>query len=164
MYYTLDEAKAKVIEAGHKLLEKGLVARTWGNISARISKDEFVITPSGRPYEDLKPEDLVVIKVADASYTGNIKPSSEKILHAACYRKRDDCSFIIHTHQFYASVLSVAGTNFSFAPCAAYGLPGSQKLADAVELAVKIHENFKAFLMQRHGAVLLGDNYEDAFS
>ncbi len=163
MYYSIEEAKKYVIEAGHRLLENGLVARTWGNISARISADEFVITPSGRGYEDLTPEDLVVVKVADASYTGNIKPSSEKILHAACYRLRPETGFIIHTHQFYASAISVSGKDFSFAPNAAYGLPGTKKLAKTVSAAVAAHPGDKSFLMQRHGAVVLGADFDEAF-
>ena len=75
MYYSENEARRLVIEAGHKLLENKLIARTWGNISARTGKDEFIITPSGRAYDTLTPDDLVKVKVADCSYTGSIKPS-----------------------------------------------------------------------------------------
>ncbi|MFC2662155.1 MAG: class II aldolase/adducin family protein, partial [Eubacterium sp.] len=57
MSYTEEEARKLVIEAGHRLLEEGLTARTWGNISARISDSEFIITPSGMAYEDLQPEE-----------------------------------------------------------------------------------------------------------
>ena len=140
MYYSLEEAKQLVIEAGHRLLQEGLVARTWGNISARISEEEFVITPSGRAYEGLGPDDLVVVKVSDASYTSEIKPSSERVLHAACYRNRSECGFIIHTHQFYATAISVSGKDQDFAPCADYGFPGTKGLAEAVEKAVKINQ------------------------
>lgn len=48
MAYTRKEAEEKILEAGRKLLEKGLVSRTWGNISARLSQTQFLITPSGR--------------------------------------------------------------------------------------------------------------------
>ncbi|MBR6512201.1 MAG: class II aldolase/adducin family protein, partial [Clostridia bacterium] len=47
MAYKINEAKALVIDAGKELLESGLIARTWGNVSARISDTQFVITPSG---------------------------------------------------------------------------------------------------------------------
>lgn len=163
MFYTSEEARKLVIDAGLRLLKEGLVARTWGNISARISPDEFVITPSGREYDDLKPEELVVVKVSDLSYRGNIKPSSEKILHAACYKNRPDCGFIIHTHQLYATAISVGGRDFDFAPCADYGFPGTQGLADAVEKSVKENPEKKSFLMTRHGAVVLGGSFEEAF-
>ena len=58
MAYTEEEARGLIIEAGHRLLETHLVARTWGNISARISDTEFLITPSGRAYETLTEDEL----------------------------------------------------------------------------------------------------------
>ena len=81
MAYEIEEAKRLVIEAGKKLIETGLIARTWGNVSARISDTQFVITPSGRAYETLTPDELVVVNIDDCSYEGDIKPSSEKGVH-----------------------------------------------------------------------------------
>lgn len=79
MAYEIEEAKKLVVEAGKKLIETGLIARTWGNVSARISETQFVITPSGRAYETLTPDDIVVVNIEDCSYDGDIKPSSEKV-------------------------------------------------------------------------------------
>ena len=47
------QAKKEVIAAGLRLVEKGLIARTWGNVSCRVDENSFVITPSGKPYEGL---------------------------------------------------------------------------------------------------------------
>jgi len=163
MYYEENEARRLVIEAGHKLLETKLTARTWGNISARISNDEFVITPSGRAYENLKPEELVKVKIADCSYEGDIKPSSEKGIHAAAYALRPEISFVIHTHQHYASAVCAEGKDVPFAPCAAYGLPGTKTLRDKMALCIAIHKEYDAFLMAKHGALCLGKSYEEAF-
>ena len=74
MAYEIEEAKKLVVEAGKKLIETGLIARTWGNVSARISETQFVITPSGRAYETLTPDDIVVVNIDDCSYEGDIKP------------------------------------------------------------------------------------------
>ena len=68
MAYEIEEAKRLVVEAGKRLVESGLIARTWGNVSARISDTQFVITPSGRAYEDLTPEEVVVVNIADCSH------------------------------------------------------------------------------------------------
>ena len=103
--YTLEEGKKAVIEAGHRLLETGLIARTWGNVSARISDTQFVITPSGRAYDTLTPDDIVVVNINDCSYEGDVKPSSEKGIHADAYALRSDVNFVIHTHQVNASVV-----------------------------------------------------------
>ncbi|MFA5741975.1 MAG: class II aldolase/adducin family protein, partial [Candidatus Izemoplasmatales bacterium] len=109
MMYSEIEAKRLVIQAGKQLIKNGLIARTWGNISARISDTQFVISPSGKAYETLLPEQIVTVNISDCSYSGSIKPSTEKGIHADVYRLRPEANFIIHTHQTKASVVSIAG-------------------------------------------------------
>ena len=162
-YYSETEARELVIQAGHMLTEKKLIARTWGNISARISEEEFIITPSGRGYETLKPDDLVTVRISNCTYEGDIKPSSEKGVHAASYALRKETRFIIHTHQYFASAVAAECRDTRFAPCADYGLPGSGKLRKNVETKVKQHPDKKMFLMARHGALILGNSPEEAF-
>jgi len=170
---TDQEAKQKVVDAGIRLVKSGLIARTWGNVSCRISGTHFVISPSGRDYLKLTPEEIVTVAIADLSYTGDIKPSSEKGVHAAIYRNRPDIHFIIHTHQENASVISTLGldsitadSSYTFPGteiiCAAYGLPGTGKLrrgiADALERSTG-----NAIIMRNHGAVCFGKDEEEAF-
>lgn len=157
-------ARELVIKAGIELIKNNLIARTWGNISARISENEFVITPSGRAYEDLKPEDLVKVTMPDCTYPEGVKPSSEKKLHAAAYMLRPECKFIIHTHQPYATALSVDGVDLPFVPCAKYGLPGTKGLAKNVAKSIESNPQFDVFLFERHGALALGKDYDDAFN
>ncbi len=164
MYYSETEARRLVIEAGLRLLENKLIARTWGNISARISKDEFIITPSGRAYDRLTPADLVKVRVADCSYSGNVKPSSEKGVHAAAYAQRNHVGFIIHTHQYYASAVAAECRSIRTAPCAAYALPGTTKLKKFVAESVKNNPYENAFLMARHGTLILGSDMDEAFA
>lgn len=161
--YSEKEARDLVIEAGHRLLETQLIARTWGNISARISDTEFIITPSGRAYDTLKPEELVKVNMETLKYSGSIKPSSEKGIHAHAYILRKDVNFVIHTHQYYASAVGAEGKDLEFAPCADYGLPGTGKLKEAVSKCIAAHPESKAFLMEKHGALCLGTSFEDAF-
>lgn len=168
------EAKQLVIKAGHELLKSGLIARTWGNVSCRINDKQFVITPSGRAYEDLTPDDIVLVNISDLSYEGSVKPSSEKGIHASCYELRPDCNFVIHTHQKNASAVSALGVDINnlsgearelIGDCvvsAAYGLPGTGKLRSGVVEAIK-RSSSKAVIMAHHGAVCLGESYEDAF-
>lgn len=171
----LQQARKEVIQAGKQLIKAGLIARTWGNVSARINESQFVITPSGRAYETLTPAEIVTVNIADGSYRGEIKPSSEKGIHAAVYRQRPEINFIIHTHQVHASVVSAlhrdigeidpaaaAATGSRRIPCASYGLPGSKKLRKGVVAALSRSEG-KAFLMANHGALCLGANRDEAF-
>lgn len=169
------EAKNIVIKAGHELLKAGLIVRTWGNISCRISDTQFVITPSGKAYDTLTPNDIVLVNIADLSYDGDVKPSSEKGIHASCYELRPDINFVIHTHQKNASVVSTLGLDINNitgeeaeiigtdVPCATYGLPGQPKLREGVINALK-RSTSKAAIMKHHGAVCLGTDYEDAFA
>ena len=169
------EAKNIVIKAGHELLKAGLIVRTWGNISCRINDTQFVITPSGKAYDTLTPDDIVLVNIADLSYDGDVKPSSEKGIHASCYELRPDINFVIHTHQKNASVVSTLGLDINNiageeaeiigtdVPCATYGLPGQPKLREGVINALKRSPS-KAAIMKHHGAVCLGTDYEDAFA
>ena len=166
-------AREQVLEAGLRLVREGLIERTWGNISARVSDTAFVITPSGRPYEDLRPEQLAVVNIADGSHSGTVKPSSEKGIHADAYRLRPEVRFVIHTHQDNASVVGVAGEGLpdlgharlgGWIPCAAYGLPSTNRLRRAVEAQVAAWPDSPAVLLRRHGALCMGDSMEDAFS
>ncbi len=60
--------REEIIEVSLKLLEEGLIVRTWGNLSAKIDDNHYIITPSGIRYEDLTPEMLPVVAISDGSY------------------------------------------------------------------------------------------------
>jgi L-fuculose-phosphate aldolase len=168
------EAKKLIVKAGLRLLETGLIARTWGNVSCRVSDTHFAITPSGRAYNTLTPDDIVLVKIDDLSYEGDIKPSSEKGVHAEVYKHRPDINFVIHTHQLNASMISVLRSDINFVPeksaaiigdhipVSSYGLPSTKKLRDGVTETLKRSDS-KAILLANHGAVCMGVDYEDAF-
>lgn len=166
-------AREQVLQAAARLTEEGLIERTWGNISARVSDTQFVITPSGLAYETLREDQLVLVNIADCSYEGAVKPSSEKGIHADAYRLRRSVDFVIHTHQYWASIAGITGkamTGFIHpalgkrVPCAAYGLPGTKMLRRAVLAEIEAWPDCRAFLMCRHGALCLGGDMEDAFA
>ena len=161
--YTEEQARELVITAGMMLVDKGLVARTWGNVSAKCGEHEMIITPSGIAYESLKPEDLVKVNIDTLEYDGDIRPSSEKGIHAAVYKMREGVNFVIHTHQKYASIVGAEERNLSFAPCAAYGLPGTDRLKDNVIASLERNRWSDKFLLAKHGALLLGTSMDDAF-
>lgn len=168
------EAKELVIRAGKELLKAGIIVRTWGNISCRISDTQFVITPSGLAYEDLTPDEIVLVNIEDCSYEGDVKPSSEKGIHAAAYKLRPEVNFVIHTHQMQASVIGALGFDINYVapksaeivgkdvPLASYGLPGTGKLREGVIAAIKRTDS-KAILMAHHGALCVGADYDEAF-
>lgn len=168
------EAKELVVRAGKEVVASGLIARTWGNISCRISDTQFVITPSGRAYETLTPDEIVVVNTADCSYDGDIKPSSEKGIHAEVYKLRPEVNFVIHTHQINASIVSTLGLDINSlakksaavignnVPVGSYGLPGTGKLRKGVVEAL-MRSDSKAVIMAHHGALCMGADYDEAF-
>ncbi|NIK67182.1 class II aldolase/adducin family protein [Paenibacillus sp. BK720] len=167
----VEEAKQRVIEAGIRLMETGLIARTWGNVSHRVEGGRFVITPSGRGYRSLTPDDIVTVQISDCSYSGPTKPSSEKGVHAEVYKRFPNAHFVIHTHQEYASVISAC--NVDAVPieegmlagrvlCGAYALPSTRKLQRNVAKALTRTSN-KAIIMKNHGAICYGANHTEAF-
>jgi len=175
MEYSIERAKELVIIAGKMLAKSGLIARTWGNISARISEDKFVVTPSGLAYETLTLEQIVLVNIEDCSYEGSIKPSSEKGIHADTYRLRPNVNFIIHTHQVMASVLSIEGKDIEVhtdkyrrilgetVPCAEYGMSTTNKLRKRVSEVVSNYPESNALLMKYHGTICMGDSLEHSF-
>ena len=177
MAYELEEARRLVLKACKELVDHKLIARTWGNISARISPTKFVITPSGRDYATLTPEDIVIVDLK-GRYDGDVVPSSEKGVHAQCYMLRPDVDFVIHTHQPFASALSVLGHDIKLGKrvsdatkrligpkiiCAEYGRNASKKLADAVGTSIKLNPECNHVLMKYHGALCMGMDYDSAF-
>lgn len=163
MYYNENEARKLVLEAGLRLIDEKLIARTWGNISARISENEFIITPSGLSYETLGPDDLVKVRIDNLSYEGKHKPSSEKGIHASCYKNRPECNFVVHTHQFYASAICAEEKDTDFAPCAKYGFSGTKKLMENVTETILAHKDKNCFLLAKHGALILSNSVEVSF-
>lgn len=171
----IQAAKELVIKAGKEVVASGLIARTWGNISCRIDDKQFVITPSGRAYENLTPDEIVLVNIEDLAYDGDVKPSSEKGIHASAYKLRPEVNFVIHTHQMQASVVSALGFDINAVPkksaevigdnvpLAAYGLPGTGKLRAGVVAAIE-RSDAKAVIMAHHGALCMGESYEDAFA
>ncbi|PWV99751.1 L-fuculose-phosphate aldolase [Paenibacillus cellulosilyticus] len=170
--FDIEEAKQRVVAAGIRLVDSGLIARTWGNVSHRISHEQFVITPSGRDYRSLTPDDIVTVQIADGAYSGSIKPSSERGAHAAVYRQFPDVNFVIHTHQTEASVISASGFNsvvLAEGPlagevlCGAYALPSTKKLARNIASSLA-NTTSRAVIMKNHGAICYGVNDEEAFN
>jgi L-fuculose-phosphate aldolase len=168
----IDKKKKQVIEAGLKLVKEGLVARTWGNVSVKVDEDHMLITPSGRKYEELQNDDIVLVNIHTSKYEGTIKPSSEYKLHSEIYKTRSGINAVIHTHQMNASTCAAArrevppilddmaqiiGPSVRVAP---YALPSTKKI---VKVTVKALKGRMATLMANHGAVCIGRDMEEAF-
>ncbi|MBQ6361227.1 MAG: L-ribulose-5-phosphate 4-epimerase [Lachnospiraceae bacterium] len=106
----LEELKKEVCEANLLLPKYGLVTFTWGNVSG-IDRDTHlvVIKPSGVPYDNMTPEDMVIVNMAGNVVEGKWKPSSDTPTHLALYRAFPNIGGIVHTHSRWATSFAQAG-------------------------------------------------------
>ena len=165
------DKRREIIDTGIELLNEKLVARTWGNISARIDTDNYLITPSGLDYTTMKEEDIVSVNIKTGEYTGINRPSGEKGVHSAAYEVFDDVNFTVHTHQTYATAAALADTEslditdeeierLGGIALAEYGLPGTKEITNACKNAMLTGAH--TVLMIHHGVLVLGKDKDEA--
>ena len=111
----LEELKKKVYKANMELPKYGLVTFTWGNVS-EIDRESglFVIKPSGVPYDELTPEDMVVMNLLGEKVEGKYNPSSDTPTHLELYKAFDKIGGVVHTHSSWATSWAQAGRSI---PC-----------------------------------------------
>ncbi|MDO4491057.1 MAG: L-ribulose-5-phosphate 4-epimerase [Lachnospiraceae bacterium] len=111
----LEELKKVVYEANMLLPKYGLVTFTWGNVSG-IDREKglFVIKPSGVPYDELKPEDMVVMDLEGNKVEGRYNPSSDTATHMVLYNRFPNIGGVVHTHSSWATSWAQAGRDI---PC-----------------------------------------------
>ena len=162
-----DNPETAVLDAAKDMLRRGLVEGTAGNISARRSDGNIVITPSSVDYRDMQLEDLVlvdpegaVLRAADGR-----SPSSEMKLHLACYQAFDDIGSVIHSHPVWATMFAIAHEPIpacidEFAVycggdvrCTDYAASGTPEVGAN---AVKALEGRAAAQIANHGLVAVG--------
>jgi L-ribulose-5-phosphate 4-epimerase len=168
-----DSAKDLIVTTAQKLVAKGYLMATGGNLSVRISgQAAFAITPSNYDYMKMKPNDVCVLTLDLKILEGKLKPSVESAMHAAIYQVRPDVNAIVHTHQVYASALTLIrmpipalfdeqarflGRSVEIIP---YKPSGTNGLASSIAKHVRDHNN--AYMMQNHGALVFGHDMERA--
>ena len=170
---TESEVRQAVKDAGVKLLENNLVQGTWGNISIRLSDKKMVVTPSGMDYIRMRPEDTVVVDIETLEYVSEVKPTSEKKIHAAIYRDRPEIGAVIHSHPLWSSAAAAARKEIPVLSeehkrllggdtvrAGAYGLPGTKKLTNG---AVEAMKGRNACFLSNHGIVACAETIEGAF-
>jgi len=111
----LKALREEVLEANLELVRRNLVVYTFGNASGLAREEKLaVIKPSGVPFDDLKPEQLVVTDLEGRIVEGDLRPSSDLATHLALYRAFPDIAGVVHTHSPYATSWAQAGRDI---PC-----------------------------------------------
>ena len=179
----LEELKEKVCQANLDLVKHHLVILTWGNVSG-IDRESglFVIKPSGISYEEMKPDDMVVVDLEGNVREGRLKPSSDTPTHRVLYNAFKSIGGIVHTHSEWATSWAQAGKDiFAYGTTHAdhfYGaIPCSRRLTNKevdtdyeTNTGRVIVEHFQncdamampAVLVNNHGPFTWGKNVHDA--
>jgi L-fuculose-phosphate aldolase len=169
----------ELVRIGQLLHAKGFVTATDGNVSVRLDKDRFLVTPSGLSKGFMRADQMVVIdwdaKPIGAARYGvarDLKPSSEILLHLEAYRQRPDVNAVVHAHPVHAITLSLAGVsltrclipevivNLGMIPTTDYAMPATAEGADVIRDPIK---RYDALILQRHGSVTVGKDPWEAY-
>jgi L-fuculose-phosphate aldolase len=165
------QLRRDLCDVSRRVYERGLVAGTDGNVSARLGLDEFLISPSGSCLGMLDPGDFVRIDSAGRAIGGRGKPSSERWMHLAAYAVRTDVMAAIHAHPPTTIAFTVAGVTidpcalpevilaFGQVPVTSYATPATVEGAEVVRELIK---KFDALVLDRHGSLTVGKNLHDA--
>lgn len=165
-----ERLRAEIVDAARAMSRTGLTPGTSGNISARTYRG-MLITPSGGPYEQLRPESIVAVGADGTPDAGALKPSSEWRFHLAVYAAHPDAGAIVHTHSDHATALACTGRGIpafhymvaiaggADIRCAPYATFGTEALAAH---AVEALAGRRACLLANHGQIAIGDGPAEA--
>lgn len=164
----LEQLKEQLWKLHLELPKNNLVTWTGGNVSARDPESGMVvIKPSGITFEDLRPEDHVVVTLDGDIVEGTLKPSSDTASHLYIYRHRPDINGVVHTHSPYATAFAALGRPIPVyltamadefggpIPCGGFALIGGEEIGQQV---IEHIGTSPACLLKNHGVFTVGPN------
>ena len=168
------EIKKQICDIGKRIYDRRMVAANDGNISVKISDNEFLCTPTGVSKGFMTPEYICKIDKDGNVLQANkgFKPSSEIKMHLRVYKHRPDVQAVVHAHPIYATSFAIAGIPLTepimpeavialgCVPIAEYGTPSTEEIPDAVS---KYLQYFDAVLLENHGALAFSDSLLSAY-
>lgn len=168
----LEEIKTEVCRLNCELPKNNLVVWTGGNVSVRDPETGYVvIKPSGVKFEDLVPEQMVVVDLDGEKVEGDLNPSSDTASHLYIYRHMPDVNGVVHTHSNYATafaalgrpippVLTGIGDEFGGPiPCGGFALIGGEEIG---KIVVETIGSSPACLLKNHGVFTVGSSGDKA--
>jgi len=169
--------KNQVIEAAREMERKGLVVGTAGNLSLRLKdpagREFLAVTPSGRYYDSLKVDDIVVVDFDGQKVEGELKPTIETVMHIEVQKARKKVNAVVHTHPPFCSAVAVVRMNIpplideqviyigGEIKVAEYALPGTPELAKNVVTALGPRN---AVILANHGLLAVGRDMREALT
>lgn len=166
--------REEVFHLHMELPKHELVVWTIGNVSARDPETGLiVIKPSGIRYENLTPENMVVVDAQGSVVEGDLKPSSDTASHCYIYRSKPEINGIVHTHSRYATAFAALGKPIPCfltgmadefggeIPCGGFALIGGEAIGQEVVRCLQDSRS-PAVILQNHGVFAVGHSAEAA--
>ncbi|MBR4461812.1 MAG: class II aldolase/adducin family protein [Erysipelotrichaceae bacterium] len=166
-----EKEKADVLKACLRMDKYGLIALSGGNVSLRMPTGEVIVTPSGMIYEDMVPEDMLVVDLDGNIIEGERKASVDTLALLYIFKHRPDINCVIHTHQPYATGLGLVMDEI---PCnlttLANATQGPVKVAPyssaaSMQMGIEAVENLGdslAVVLKHHGVIGVGNSLKQA--
>lgn len=164
--------KQDICEIGRRIYAKGFAAANDGNITVKVSENEFLCTPTMHSKGFLKPDDIATIDATGKQIAGRKPRSSEALLHLEIYKQRSDVKSVVHCHPPHATAFAVAREPIpqcvlpevevflGDVPITAYETPGGQAFADTI---LPFVADTNVIVLANHGTVSYGENVERAY-
>ena len=168
------ETRAEIVRVARLLRSRGLAIGTSGNVGARLEDGRIAITPSTMDYDEMKPDDVVIVEADGSPSEGRHRPSSELRIHVEVFAARPDVRAIVHTHSPFATTFAAARRPV---PAVHYVLallvgPGRDTLrvadyatfgtAELARNAVRALGDDHAVLLANHGAIAVAGSLRSA--
>ncbi len=173
---TEHELRQEMLRVGRLMWERGYVAATDGNLSARLGSDRLLVTASGVSKGFMSGDDLVVIRLDGelvSSYRGRGRhPSSEISMHLEVYRQRPNVNAVVHAHPPLTTAFSIAGVSLARCvipevivtlggiPTAEYATPGTVEVPVSIRQAIR---DYDAIVLAHHGSLTVGSTLWEAY-
>ncbi|MBR2952046.1 MAG: class II aldolase/adducin family protein [Clostridia bacterium] len=166
------EIKKEICEIGRRIYMNGFVAANDGNISVKVSDNEFYCTPTGVSKGFMTPDMILKVDAQGNKLEGKLNPSTEIKMHLRVYRERPDVRSVVHAHPPTATAFACANIPLDemimpeailflgSVPVCAYGTPSTDEIPDSLAPFIQSHDTF---LLQNHGALTVGHNLMNAY-
>ena len=166
---TLSHILEELNKYATRLVDSGLVVGAGGNLSMREG-DYMYISPSGFDLKEIE-NNWVKVHIETGEVQGDLRPSSEILMHLECFRKNNEIKAVLHAHPTYSVGVSSAGKDipplFPDFPAMVksvgyleYIIPTNHLLADAVGEVIHKHD---VIVMRNHGVLTVGKTMKEAF-
>ncbi|NWG16956.1 MAG: class II aldolase/adducin family protein [Chloroflexi bacterium] len=175
---TENELRDQICQIGRLMYQNGMIDGASGNISARLSNNRVLATPSGLAKGFMSPDQLIIVDMNGSrvdrptAANAHLKPTSEIAMHLECYKQRPDVNGVVHAHPPTSVALTIAGYDFrrcvvpeaavilGLVPTAPYSTPASVENRDAIQNLIREHD---AIMLSHHGSLTVAKTVWDAY-